>query len=62
MHSMGYVYSDGFKLQYIVDGEGAPTIIVGSSLTRARTFSKQRKHQAKNGIYRPSWFCSIKLL
>lgn len=32
MHKNGYVYSDGFKLQYLVDGEGMPTIVIGSSL------------------------------
>lgn len=39
MYQSGYVYSDGFKLQYIVDGSGAPAIVVGSSLYYARTFS-----------------------
>ncbi|MBW4601770.1 MAG: alpha/beta hydrolase [Calothrix sp. FI2-JRJ7] len=39
MYKSGYVYSDNFKLQYIVDGQGAPAIVVGSSLYYARTFS-----------------------
>lgn len=40
MYKSGYVYSDNFKLQYIVDGSGAPAIVVGSSLYYERTFSK----------------------
>ncbi len=36
----GHVISDGFKLQYLVEGDGRPTIVVGSSMYYARTFSK----------------------
>ncbi len=39
MSSTNHVYSNGFKLQYIVEGTGTPAIVVGSSLYYSRTFS-----------------------
>ncbi|MEM7553846.1 MAG: alpha/beta hydrolase [Cyanobacteria bacterium P01_A01_bin.84] len=43
----GYIISDGFKLQYLVEGEGIPTIVVGSSIYYPRTFSKELRSQLK---------------
>jgi proline iminopeptidase len=42
-----HVYSSGFKLQYIVEGNGVPTIVVGSSLYYSRTFSKNLRNSLK---------------
>ncbi|MFH7029493.1 MAG: alpha/beta fold hydrolase [Heteroscytonema crispum UTEX LB 1556] len=39
--------SDGFKLQYIVEGDGIPTIVVGSSIYYARTFSQELRTKLK---------------
>jgi proline iminopeptidase len=47
MSLIGYVYSSGFKLQYIVEGNGTPTIVVGSSLYYSRTFSKNLRNSLK---------------
>lgn len=43
----GHVYSSGFKLQYIVEGNGPPTIVVGSSLYYSRTFSQNLRNSLK---------------
>jgi proline iminopeptidase len=42
-----HVYSSGFKLQYIIEGNGTPTIVVGSSLYYSRTFSKNLRKPLK---------------
>ncbi|NMG08540.1 alpha/beta hydrolase [Brasilonema sp. UFV-L1] len=47
MFLKGYVYSSGFKLQYIIEGNGTPTIVVGSSLYYSRTFSKNLRNSLK---------------
>lgn len=47
MSLTGHVYSSGFKLQYIVEGNGTPTIVVGSSLYYSRTFSKNLRNSLK---------------
>ncbi|MBD2006946.1 MULTISPECIES: alpha/beta fold hydrolase [Cyanophyceae] len=47
MSLTGYVYSSGFKLNYIVEGNGTPTIVVGSSLYYSRTFSKNLRNSLK---------------
>ncbi|HMZ80641.1 MAG TPA: alpha/beta hydrolase [Acidobacteriota bacterium] len=47
MQKTGCVISDGFQLQYIIDGEGLPTIVVGSALYYERTFSKHLRTQLK---------------
>lgn len=47
MSLKGHVYSSGFKLQYIVEGNGTPTIVVGSSLYYSRTFSKNLRNSLK---------------
>jgi proline iminopeptidase len=47
MSLTGHVYSSGFKLQYIVEGNGVPTIVVGSSLYYSRTFSKNLRSSLK---------------
>jgi proline iminopeptidase len=47
MSLIGHVYSSGFKLQYIVEGNGTPTIVVGSSLYYSRTFSKNLRNSLK---------------
>src|SRR4028118_124116 len=47
MSLTGYVYSSGFKLQYIVEGNGVPTIVVGSSLYYSRTFSNNLRNSLK---------------
>ena len=47
MSLTGHVYSSGFKLQYIVEGNGTPTIIVGSSLYYSRTFSHNLRNHLK---------------
>lgn len=39
MQMKGHVLADGFQLLYRVEGEGYPTLVVGSSLYYARTFS-----------------------
>ncbi|MDJ0706248.1 MAG: alpha/beta hydrolase [Leptolyngbyaceae cyanobacterium MO_188.B28] len=45
MSKQGYIVSDDFKLQYWLEGNGSPTIVVGSSLYYARTFSTElRSH------------------
>jgi proline iminopeptidase len=41
MEASGHIFSDGFKLQYIIEGNGQPVIVIGSSLYYARTFSKE---------------------
>ena len=38
MSLTGQVYSSGFKLQYIIEGNGTPTIVVGSSLYYSSSF------------------------
>lgn len=47
MSLRGHVYSSGFKLQYIVEGNGVPAIVVGSSLYYSRTFSKNLRNRLK---------------
>jgi proline iminopeptidase len=47
MSLTGHVYSSGFKLQYIVEGNGTPTIVVGSSLYYSRTFSNNLRNRLK---------------
>src|SRR4028119_1457506 len=47
MSLKGHVYSSGFKLQYIVEGNGVPTIVVGSSLYYSRTFSNNLRNSLK---------------
>jgi proline iminopeptidase len=47
MSLRGHVYSSGFKLQYIVEGNGVPTIVVGSSLYYSRTFSNNLRNSLK---------------
>jgi proline iminopeptidase len=47
MSLTGHVYSSGFKLQYIIEGNGTPTIVVGSSLYYSRTFSKNLRNRLK---------------
>ena len=47
MSLKGYVDSSGFKLQYIVEGNGVPAIVVGSSLYYSRTFSKNLRNHLK---------------
>ncbi|MBD1939816.1 alpha/beta hydrolase [Microcoleus sp. FACHB-68] len=47
MSLRGYVYSSGFKLQYIVEGKGVPAIVVGSSLYYSRTFSNNLRNSLK---------------
>lgn len=43
--SLGDLKVDGFKLQYRIEGEGWPAIVIGSHLYYPRTFSKDlRKH------------------
>ena len=46
-HMNGCVISDGFKLQYIVEGDGAEAIVVGSSLYYARTFSEELRSKLR---------------
>src|SRR3546814_5831960 len=43
----GAIQSDGFNLQYIVEGQGRPVIVVGSSLYYARTFSAGLRRHLK---------------
>ena len=43
----GHLFSDGFKLQYIVEGNGPPALVVGSSLYYARTFSKELRSKLR---------------
>jgi proline iminopeptidase len=62
MQKNGYIYSDGFKLQYFVDGEGMPTIVIGSSLFYPRTFSPQLRTKLKMAFidhrgFSPSNYC-----
>ncbi len=40
MPTIGYLKSDIFRLSYIVEGEGIPAIVVGSSRYYSRTFSR----------------------
>lgn len=41
----GYIESDGFRLQYIVEGRGPAALVVGSALYYSRTFSQHlRSH------------------
>ncbi|MBD2039372.1 alpha/beta fold hydrolase [Microcoleus sp. FACHB-672] len=47
MSLIGHVYSSGFKLQYIIEGNGVPTIVVGSSLYYSRTFSNNLRNSLK---------------
>lgn len=47
MSLRGHVYSSGFKLQYIVEGNGVPAIVVGSSLYYSRTFSNNLRNSLK---------------
>ncbi|MBD1901307.1 alpha/beta hydrolase [Trichocoleus sp. DQ-A3] len=47
MSLTGHVYSSGFQLQYIVEGDGTPTIVVGSSLYYSRTFSNNLRSSLK---------------
>ena len=47
MSLRSHVYSSGFKLQYIVEGSGVPTIVVGSSLYYSRTFSNNLRNRLK---------------
>jgi hypothetical protein len=47
MSLTGHVYSSGFKLQYIVEGNGTPTLVVGSSLYYSRMFSNNLRKSLK---------------
>lgn len=42
-----YIISDGFKLQYLVEGDGIPAIVVGSSIYYARTFSQNLRNKLR---------------
>lgn len=45
MNTRGTVDKEGFKLHYSIEGTGQPTLIIGSALYYARTFSQSlRKH------------------
>ncbi len=43
----GVIVSDGFNLQYIVEGQGSPALIVGSALYYARCFSPDLRRHLK---------------
>ncbi|HLO84132.1 MAG TPA: alpha/beta hydrolase [Nostocaceae cyanobacterium] len=47
MSLRGHIYSSSFKLQYIVEGEGVPSIVVGSSLYYSRVFSQNLHNHLK---------------
>lgn len=40
----GQIISDGFKLNYIIEGKGPPAIVVGSSLYYSRVFSNNLRN------------------
>lgn len=44
MPKSDHIISDGFTLPYLVEGEGMPALIIGSSLYYARTFSPALRH------------------
>ncbi|TGN19806.1 alpha/beta fold hydrolase [Leptospira idonii] len=45
--NQGILLSDGFQLQYKIEGKGIPAIVVGSSLYYDRTFSKELREHLK---------------
>ncbi|KAF3890928.1 alpha/beta hydrolase [Tolypothrix bouteillei VB521301] len=47
MSLKGYINSSGFQLQYIVEGNGTPAIVIGSSLYYSRTFSSNLRNSLK---------------
>lgn len=47
MPASGYIDSNGFKLHYLIEGNGLPTIVVGSSLYYSRTFSVNLRQHLK---------------
>ncbi|MUH01169.1 alpha/beta fold hydrolase [Scytonema sp. UIC 10036] len=47
MSFKGQVNSNGFQFQYILEGDGTPAIVIGSSLYYSRTFSNNLRNSLK---------------
>ena len=43
----GFITVDGFKLRYIIEGTGIPTLVIGSATFHSRTFSRRLRDHLK---------------
>jgi len=46
-HSAGTIDSGGFQLQYIIEGDGSPILVIGSALYDERVFSRDLRQNHK---------------
>jgi proline iminopeptidase len=49
---------DGFKIHYVVKGEGIPCLVIGSSIYYPRTFSQGLSEHLKMYFVDMPWFAS----
>jgi proline iminopeptidase len=52
----GHILVDGTKLEYIVEGEGMPSLVIGSSVYYPKTFSKEIRKHLKMYFIDLRWF------
>ena len=45
--SSGYVTVNGFKLRYLIEGTGIPTLVIGGATFHSRTFSRRLRDHLK---------------
>ena len=47
LQATGTIDTDGFRLQYIIEGEGNPVLVIGSALYDERVFSRELRSKNK---------------
>ncbi|MCB0552280.1 MAG: alpha/beta fold hydrolase, partial [Phaeodactylibacter sp.] len=52
----GYIEVDGSKLKYVVEGEGTPCLVIGSSIYYPKTFSADLRKNLKMYFVDLKWF------
>ena len=52
----GEIEVDGSRLSYVIEGEGAPCLVIGSSIYYPRTFSKDLRKHLKMYFVDMKWF------
>jgi len=52
----GFIEIDGSKLEYVVEGDGIPCLVIGSSVYYPKTFSKDLKKHLKMYFVDMRWF------
>ena len=54
----GTIDAGGFTLQYLIEGSGPPTIVIGSALYYPRVFSQQLREHLRLVFLDHRGFCS----